>query len=128
MAGWSSSAATTAARGGCPRRWTCRPAWSRRGTSPPSASAACTSGWRAVAVVGGDEGYLVAAVQVTRPETTQEEARFAAAVRRAGGAAALCAGLPPVPQHALYLPAAGIARFWGEGDEARGMDRLCAQL
>src|SRR5262249_15860980 len=62
------------------------------------------------AVLGGEEGYLAAAVRVATPDPGAadyrrgaEGQRFAAAFRRAGGAAGEMLWQFPLPQHAAHL-------------------------
>jgi photosystem II stability/assembly factor-like uncharacterized protein len=89
-----------------------------------------------IAVLGGDEGYLCAAVRVScadpasaAPGQATEDARLAEAVRLAGGCAGEVLGRFPLPQHLMYADAATFARAWGRSqDEARGLDELERQL
>jgi photosystem II stability/assembly factor-like uncharacterized protein len=88
-----------------------------------------------VAQLGGQEGYLCAALRVTASDLTTaalrrsaEGARFAAAVRQAGGAAAEMLWAFPLSSHLLRSPRTDLLRAWDtlHGDQAA--DQLLRQL
>jgi photosystem II stability/assembly factor-like uncharacterized protein len=88
-----------------------------------------------VAVLGGDEGYLVAAVRLTCPDPASAapgwaaaEGRWNDAIRQAGGCATEMFSAFPLPQHLEYADGKAMARFWGGGEEVRGIAALEQQL
>ncbi len=85
-----------------------------------------------VALLGGDEGYLTVATQVTAadphsaaPGRSAEAMRLREAIRQAGGCAAEVLWSFPLPGHLAQADAATLARFWGSSnDENRGLEQL----
>lgn len=88
-----------------------------------------------IAVLGGDEGYLVTTLRLTCPDPASaapglagEEGRWNDAVRHAGGCASeMFAGFI-LPQHLEYADGPTMARWWGNGDEAKGKAALERRL
>jgi photosystem II stability/assembly factor-like uncharacterized protein len=89
----------------------------------------------AVAQLGGQEGYLCAALRVTASDLTTaaltrsaEGARFAAAVRQAGGAVGEMLWAFPLSSHLLRAPRQDLIHAWDvlHGDQAA--DQLLRQL
>ncbi|MCS6975594.1 MAG: YCF48-related protein [Gemmatales bacterium] len=85
-----------------------------------------------VAVLGGDEGYLVVALRLVapeRPRAGEVEAGFAQAVRQAGGSQGEVLWQFPRPKHLEEATASELARFWGDSmDEARGYEEMIRQI
>ncbi len=89
-----------------------------------------------VAALGGDEGYLCGAVRLTcsdpvsaGPPQASESARFAEAVRRAGGCGGEVLWQFRLPQHLLQADAKELAMFWGDSaDPEKGIEELQRQL
>ena len=88
-----------------------------------------------IAQLGGQEGYLCAALRVTASDLTTaalarsaEGARFVAAVRQAGGAAGEMLWSFPLSSHLLRSPRADLMRAWDalHGDQAA--EQLLRQL
>jgi photosystem II stability/assembly factor-like uncharacterized protein len=88
-----------------------------------------------VAQIGGQEGYLCAALRVTASDLTtasldrsSEAARFTAAVRQAGGAAGEMLWAFPVSSHLLRVPRLELLRAWNVMQEDQAADQLLRQL
>jgi photosystem II stability/assembly factor-like uncharacterized protein len=88
-----------------------------------------------VAQLGGQEGYLCAALRVTASDLTtaaldrsSEAARFTAAVRQAGGAAGEMLWAFPVSSHLLRVPRLELLRTWNAMQEDQAADQLLRQL
>jgi photosystem II stability/assembly factor-like uncharacterized protein len=88
-----------------------------------------------VAQLGGQEGYLCAALRVTASDLTtaaldrsSESARFAVAVRQAGGAAGEMLWAFPVSSHLLRVPCRELLRAWNAMQEDQAADQLLRQL
>lgn len=87
-----------------------------------------------LALLGGDEGYLISAIQVVRAQPAPgmmpqaEDLIVHEAGRRCGGLAAEVLGGFSVPQYFTGTTATAVARYWGHGDEAAGLARLEEQL
>jgi photosystem II stability/assembly factor-like uncharacterized protein len=88
-----------------------------------------------VAQLGGQEGYLCAALRVTASDLTtaaldrsMEGARFSAAVRQAGGAAGEMLWAFPVSSHLLRVPRLELLRAWNAMQEDQAADQLLRQL
>ncbi|HEY7329670.1 MAG TPA: YCF48-related protein [Gemmataceae bacterium] len=88
-----------------------------------------------VAQLGGQEGYLCAALRVTASDLTtaaldrsSEAARFATAVRQAGGAAGEMFWAFPVSSHLLRVPRLELLRAWNAMQEDQAADQLLHQL
>jgi photosystem II stability/assembly factor-like uncharacterized protein/tetratricopeptide (TPR) repeat protein len=89
-----------------------------------------------ISLLGGDEGYLCAAVQVVcadphsaAPGKALEGARLAEAMRQAGGCGGEVLAHFPLPKHLAQADAEQLAKFWGNSnDEARGREELERQL
>jgi len=88
-----------------------------------------------VAQLGGQDGYLCAALRVTASDLTTaaltrsaEATRFSTAMRQAGGAAGEMLWAFPVSSHLLRAPRADLLRTWDNlhGDQAA--DQLLRQL
>jgi photosystem II stability/assembly factor-like uncharacterized protein/tetratricopeptide (TPR) repeat protein len=88
-----------------------------------------------VAYLGGVEGYLTAALQVTSADSTTsaltraaEGLRFATAVRLAGGAAAESLWQFPVGKHLLRADRKDLVASWDRLHGDRGAEQLLRQL
>jgi photosystem II stability/assembly factor-like uncharacterized protein len=88
-----------------------------------------------VAQLGGQEGYLCAALRVTASDLTtaslersSEGARFATAVRQAGGAAGEMLWAFPVSSHLLRAPRADLLRVWDKLHDGQDAEQLLRQL
>ncbi|MHB1423548.1 MAG: YCF48-related protein [Gemmataceae bacterium] len=88
-----------------------------------------------VAQLGGQEGYLCAALRVTASDLTTaaldrstEAARFTTAVRQAGGAAGEMLWAFPVSSHLLRVPRLELLRAWNAMQEDQAADQLLRQL
>jgi photosystem II stability/assembly factor-like uncharacterized protein len=88
-----------------------------------------------VAHLGGQEGYLCAALRVTASDLTTaaldrstEGARFAAAMRQAGGAAGEMLWAFPVSSHLLRVGRLELLRAWNAIQEDQAADQLLRQL
>jgi photosystem II stability/assembly factor-like uncharacterized protein len=88
-----------------------------------------------VAQLGGDEGYLAAAVRVQSPDAASAAAgrategqRFAAAVRQAGGAAGEMLWQFPAPQHLARVNRADLLASWNSLHADRAAKELLRQL
>ncbi len=88
-----------------------------------------------VAQLGGQDGYLCAALRTTASDLTtasldrsSEEARLAEAMRQAGGAAGEMLWAFPVSSHQLRLPRLELLRAWNAMQEDQAADQLLRQL
>jgi photosystem II stability/assembly factor-like uncharacterized protein len=88
-----------------------------------------------VAQLGGQDGYLCAALRVTASDLataaldrSMEGARFAAAVRQAGGAAGEMLWPFPISSHLLRVPRMELLRAWNAMQEDQAADQLLRQL
>lgn len=88
-----------------------------------------------VAQLGGQEGYLCAALRVTASDLataaldrSSEAARFAIAMRQAGGAAGEMLWAFPVSSHLLRVPSLELLRVWNTMQEDQAADQLLRQL
>jgi photosystem II stability/assembly factor-like uncharacterized protein len=88
-----------------------------------------------IALLGGQEGYLCAALRVTASDLTtaaldrsSEATRFATAVRQAGGAAGEMLWAFPVASHLLRVPRMELLRAWNARQEDQAADQLLRQL
>ncbi len=88
-----------------------------------------------VAQLGGQDGYLCAALRVTASDLTtaaldrsSEAARFAAAMRQAGGAASEMLWAFPVSSHLLRVPRLELLRAWNAMQEDQAAEQLLRQL
>jgi photosystem II stability/assembly factor-like uncharacterized protein len=88
-----------------------------------------------VAQLGGEEGYLCAALRVTASDLTtaaldrsMEGSRLSAAVRQAGGAAGEMLWAFPVPSHLLRVPRLKVLSAWNAMQEDQAADQLLRQL
>jgi photosystem II stability/assembly factor-like uncharacterized protein len=88
-----------------------------------------------MARLGGEEGYLAAAVRVlasdpgsAAPERASEAQRFAAAVRRAGGAAGETLWQFPVPQYLVRSDRRALLGAWDRLHGDRAAEQLLRQL
>ncbi len=88
-----------------------------------------------VAVLGAEEGYLTAAVRVTAadpatadPRRASDPARWAAAQRKAGGAAGDCLAAFPLPQHLRDADRAELLAAWDPAHGGRAAAQLVRQL
>ncbi len=88
-----------------------------------------------IAQLGGQEGYLCAALRVTTSDWTtaaldrsSEAARFSTAVRQAGGAAGEMLWAFPVSSHLLRVPRMELLRAWNAMQEDQAADQLLRQL
>jgi photosystem II stability/assembly factor-like uncharacterized protein len=88
-----------------------------------------------VAGLGGDEGYLTAAVRVVAPDPataaparSAEAHRFAAAVRSAGGGAGESLWQFPLPQHLAGGDKAALLKGWDGRHGGRAAEELLRQL
>jgi photosystem II stability/assembly factor-like uncharacterized protein len=88
-----------------------------------------------VAHLGGQEGYLCAALRVTASDLTTadpmrstEGARFAAAVRQAGGAAGEMLWAFPISSHLLRAPRQELLHAWNTLHEDQAAEQLLRQL
>ncbi len=89
----------------------------------------------AIAQLGGQEGYLCAALRVTAsdlttaaPDRSSEAARFAAAVRQAGGAAGEMLWAFPVSSHLLRVPRLELLQAWNTMQQDQAAEQLLRQL
>ncbi|HYP64355.1 MAG TPA: YCF48-related protein, partial [Acidocella sp.] len=89
----------------------------------------------ALASLGGDEGYLAAAVRVTAADPTAaplkraaDPQRWAEAVRRAGGAAGECLWQFPLAQYQANLPAKELMAAWDKLHDGHAAEMLLRQL
>jgi photosystem II stability/assembly factor-like uncharacterized protein len=89
----------------------------------------------AVAVLGGDQGYLVTALGVEAADPPSavlrragEPQRFAAAVRLAGGAAGETLWQFPVPQHLARADKLDLLAAWDQVHGKHAADQLLRQL
>lgn len=83
------------------------------------------------ALTGGADGYLCAAVNVmsadpatAHPRAGADAARFAQAVRLAGGAAAETAWMFPLPAHAAGLPPRELLATWDRMHDGKANEQL----
>jgi photosystem II stability/assembly factor-like uncharacterized protein len=85
-----------------------------------------------IALLGADEGYLAAAVQVAASpgqHHSESTVRFAEAVRLAGGCQGETLWQFPLPAHLQQATASELAKAWGNSmDEARGYEEVIRQL
>lgn len=88
-----------------------------------------------VAMLGGEDSYLTAAVQVLSPDSTAAapskatgEQRLAATVRQVGGAAGEALWQFPVAQHQDRIERADLLRSWDRIHDDRGAEQLLRQL
>ncbi len=88
-----------------------------------------------VAVLGGQEGYLAVGVRVTGADPasaalkrSMDGARFAAAMRRAGGAAGELLWQFPLPQHLIRSDQRELLHAWDALHANRASDQLLRQL
>jgi photosystem II stability/assembly factor-like uncharacterized protein len=88
-----------------------------------------------VAQLGGQEGYLCAALSVTGSDLTtaaldrsMEGARFATGVRQAGGAAGEMLWAFPISSHLLRVSRLELLRAWNVLHEDQAADQLLRQL
>lgn len=88
-----------------------------------------------VARLGGDEGYLVACLRVLAADPVSADAgqaagplRFAAAVRRLGGAAGETCWAFPIPQHLARGTPEEMVRTWDRQHDGQAADRLLSEL
>ncbi|HZY84189.1 MAG TPA: hypothetical protein VFE78_05130, partial [Gemmataceae bacterium] len=89
----------------------------------------------AVALLGGQEGYLTAGVRVTSPDAASasparaaEGPRFSAAVRQAGGAAGELLWQFPVPSHLTQAGRDELVASWDALHNKRAAEHLLGQL
>jgi photosystem II stability/assembly factor-like uncharacterized protein len=89
----------------------------------------------AVAALGGDEGYLTAALRVTSadplssdPRRASDPARWVAAQRKAGGTAGDCLVGFPLQQHQLDADRTDLLAAWDRLHGGRGAVQLMRQL
>ncbi len=88
----------------------------------------------AVALVGGQEGYLTAALRVTGPDPASaalarsaDGPRFAAAVRRAGGAAAETLWQFPVASHLTGVGRDDLLPAWNQLHDGKAPEQMLRQ-
>jgi photosystem II stability/assembly factor-like uncharacterized protein len=88
-----------------------------------------------LALLGFEEGHLAACVRATAPDPRSAAAarasdpqRFAAAVRRAGGAAGELLWQFPVPRHLAEADKEGLLRYWGQLHGGPAEKQLVRQL
>ncbi len=88
-----------------------------------------------VAQLGGQEGYLCAALRVTASDLataaldrSSEAARFTAAMRQAGGASGEMLWAFPVSSHLLRVPKLELLRAWNAMQEDQAAEQLLRQL
>jgi len=88
-----------------------------------------------VALLGGDEGYLTAALRVTNPDPTSaspahgsEPQRLAAAMRQAAGASAECLWQFPVPEHLGRADKKEVLAAWDKLHGDKAAEQLLRQL
>lgn len=88
-----------------------------------------------VARLGGEEGYLTAALCVTTPDPAtapplraSEAQRFATAVRQVGGGAGEVLWQFPLAEHLADLDRQGLVRAWDEAHNGRATEQLVRQL
>jgi photosystem II stability/assembly factor-like uncharacterized protein len=88
-----------------------------------------------VALLGGEEGYLTAALRVAGPDPASaapvrasDAQRFSAAVRTAGGGAGEMLWQFPVPQHLLPCEPLELLKSWDRLHADRAADQLLRQL
>ena len=133
--GWAVGAAGTVlstTNGG--KSWTAQRRGGHRAAALVITARSATTPLGTIALLGGDEGYLVTAIQVARevrsPEVIAPSAdlTFHDAVRQCGGLAGEVLAGFGLPTHFEFSNASTIARHWGGGDEAAGLQRLEEQL
>jgi photosystem II stability/assembly factor-like uncharacterized protein len=88
-----------------------------------------------LALLGGEEGYLTAALRVAGPDPASaapvrasDAQRFSAAVREAAGAAGEMLWQFPVPQHLLRCEPPELMKAWDRLHADRAADQLLRQL
>jgi photosystem II stability/assembly factor-like uncharacterized protein len=88
-----------------------------------------------LALLGGEEGYLTAALRVAGPDPesaapvrASDAQRFSAAVRKAGGAAGEMLWQFPVPQHLLRCEPPELMKSWDRLHADRAAEQLLHQL
>ncbi|HWG43969.1 MAG TPA: YCF48-related protein [Gemmataceae bacterium] len=88
-----------------------------------------------VAKLGGEDGYLCAALRVTASDLTTaaparsvEGARFAAAMRESGGAAGEMLWAFPLSSHLRRAPRADLLHAWDTVHEGHAADQMLRQL
>jgi len=88
-----------------------------------------------VAVLGGQEGYLTAGIQVqaadsasSAPSRAADGNRLAAALRQVGGAAAEMMWHFPVPEHLAHVGKAELLQNWDRLHADRAAEQLLRQL
>jgi len=89
----------------------------------------------ALARLGGDEGYLIAALRVTSPDSASaplvrasDPQRFAAATRLSAGAAGESLWQFPVPQHSSHLERTELMKSWDRLHADQAAEQLLRQL
>jgi photosystem II stability/assembly factor-like uncharacterized protein len=89
----------------------------------------------AVAWLGGEQGYLTAAVRVVSadpesapPAKASEALRYAAALRQAGGAAGEMLWQFPLPEYRLRSEAPALLKGWDQLHAGRAADELLRQM
>ncbi len=88
-----------------------------------------------LAILGADEGYLLAALRVVAPDAASaplpraaDPQRFAAAIRRAGGAVGEALWQFPLPQHLAHSDAKELLNYWNQSHGNDAGRELLRQL